>query len=748
MDVGALPFAVEDQEQLGRSVHGGEGVWDHGCELRRLARVDVDLSFAEPESHTSFEHEEPVMARVYPLVGSRTGRLQAHLHRDRTAVRTTQRPRRPRTVVVRDGSDDDIVVGGCFEERVEADLQRVGQRDEHVEAECPSARLDATDGRGAEVGARGQLIERVPKGGPQAAEARARQRLDLGSHGHLRIVTDLADSAIALVDNDGRFIVVRMTQHPEHHHPSAEPNPVLERHCDVAVIGGSAAGLAAALQISRQRRSVIVVDDGTPRNAPAAHMHGYLGREEVAPSDLRAIGREEVRTYGGEVLSGRVLGVHPREDGRFRLDLSGGHTLVARRVLAATGLTDELPAIDGLAEHWGHGVIHCPFCHGFEVRDQRLVQIVTHPLGLHPTPLFRHLTHRLTVVLHDLTAFGDPPVEALAASGIVIERSAVSQILTGPDGGVSGVKLGDGRVLDADAVVVGPRFSARVDMLAGVGLTPAPHPSGLGDVLTVDPRGETAVPGIYAAGNVTDPSLQVLPSAAQGSQVGAMIAFSLAEDDLRDPARTSGEEADWDQRYGGRESTWSSNPNGTLVHEVTGLAPGRALDVGAGEGADALWLAERGWTVTATDISANALARARAAAERRGLVVHLVRSDANDPAPFDAETFDLVSSQYGSFKRTPDQRGLRNLLRAVAPGGTLLVVHHDLTPLRQPVDVATQTRMYDPRAFVGIDEVAAALTADPDTWHIEIHEPRQRPPGAASNHHVNDIVLRATRRAI
>jgi SAM-dependent methyltransferase len=263
----------------------------------------------------------------------------------------------------------------------------------------------------------------------------------------------------------------------------------------------------------------------------------------------------------------------------------------------------------------------------------------------------------------------------------------------------------------------------------------------------VDPRGETAVPGIYAAGNLTDPSLQVMPAAAQGSQVGAMIAFSLAEEDLREAARRSGEEADWDHRYAGPDRAWSGNPNGTFVHEVAGLAPGRALDVGTGEGADALWLAERGWKVTATDISGNALARVRAEAERRGLDIDLVRGDANDRTPFGTGTFDLVSLQYGSFKRTPDQRGLRSLLDAVAPGGTLLVVHHDLTPLGESVDVATQTRMYDPEAFVGVQEVAAALTADPDTWHIEIHETRPRPPGATSTHHVHDVVLRARRRA-
>ncbi|MDT0378349.1 bifunctional NAD(P)/FAD-dependent oxidoreductase/class I SAM-dependent methyltransferase [Streptomyces sp. DSM 42041] len=546
----------------------------------------------------------------------------------------------------------------------------------------------------------------------------------------------------------------RTSAHPQHaghpddtSHDSHTRHPAQERHCDVAVIGGSAAGLAAALQISRQRRSVVVVDDGTPRNAPAAHMHGYLGHEGVAPDELRETGRAEVRAYGGEVLSGRVVGVHRRDDGRFRLDLTGGHALTARRVLAATGLSDELPALDGVAEGWGRGVIHCPFCHGFEVRDRRLVQIVTHPLGLHPAPLFRHLTDRLTVVLHDPTGLDEEAVAALAASGVAVEHGEVGRVLTAPEGEVSGVELGDGRVLEADAVVVGPRFRARVDMLAGTGLTATPHPTGAGDVLTVDQRGETAVPGIYAAGNVTDPSLQVLPSAAQGSQVGAMIAFSLAEEDLHGAVRRSGEEADWDHRYGGPDRAWSGNPNGTLVHEVAGLPPGRALDVGTGEGADALWLAERGWKVTATDIAGNALARVRAEADRRGLAVDLLRSDVNDPAPFGTEAFDLVSLQYGSFKRTPDQRGLRSLLAAVTPGGTFLVVHHDLTPLRDPVDVATQTRMYDPEAFVGVDEVAAALTADPDTWQVEVHETRPRPPGAASTHHVDDVVLRATRRA-
>ena len=144
-------------------------------------------------------------------------------------------------------------------------------------------------------------------------------------------------------------------------------------------------------------------------------MHSYLGHEGLPPSELAAIGREEVRSYGGEVVEGRVVEVTRTDDDRFRLELVGGHTVIARRVLAATGLVDELPDIEGLADHWGRDVIHCPFCHGFEVRDQRIVQIITHRMGLHPAGLFRQLSTRLTLVLHDGVDADDPEVEAPAS---------------------------------------------------------------------------------------------------------------------------------------------------------------------------------------------------------------------------------------------------------------------------------------------------------------------------------------------
>jgi thioredoxin reductase/SAM-dependent methyltransferase len=507
------------------------------------------------------------------------------------------------------------------------------------------------------------------------------------------------------------------------------------------VIGGSAAGLAAALQLGRQRRSVIVVDSGEPRNSPAAHMHGYLSREGVAPLQLLEAGREEVRSYGGEILAGRVVAL-ARDEGRFRVELVGGHSIVARKVLAATGLVDQLPEIEGVAEHWGRGVIHCPFCHGFEVRDLRVVQLVTETTALHPAELFSHLTDRLTLVV-------DRDVDAgrladLHSAGTSIVSGAARRIVTGEDGSIIAVELADGTRVEADAVVVSPRFAARAEPLAQLGLLPTPHPSGLGDVIETDHTGETAVAGLYAAGNVTDPSLQVLQAAADGSRVGAMISFSLAHADTAAAARPSASEADWDRRYAGRQM-WSGKPNGSLVDEISALASGRVLDVGAGEGGDALWLAEHGWNVTANDISQLALQRLETEADRRGLAIRIQRADVNDQDPFGDEAFDLVTAMYASIPRTPDGRGVDNILGAVAPGGLLLVVSHDIAPMRSSIDTRMHSRAFDPDAYLRTDDFAAALN-ELREWLVELHEARPRPPGAASaSHHVDDIVLRARR---
>src|SRR4051812_28883861 len=140
---------------------------------------------------------------------------------------------------------------------------------------------------------------------------------------------------------------------------------------DVAVIGGGAAGLSAALVLTRARRRVVVIDAGQPRNAPAAHLQGFLSRDGMSPADLLARGREEVAGYGGQLVGGTVTAVRPGDRG-FQVTLADGSVLEARRLLVTTGLRDALPDIPGVRERWGRDLLHCPYCHGYEVRDQRL----------------------------------------------------------------------------------------------------------------------------------------------------------------------------------------------------------------------------------------------------------------------------------------------------------------------------------------------------------------------------------------
>lgn len=208
-------------------------------------------------------------------------------------------------------------------------------------------------------------------------------------------------------------------------------------------------------------------------------------------------------------------------------------------------------------------------------------------------------------------------------------------------------------------------------------------------------------------------------------------------DDDRGPS-DPGSAADWDERYrevGGR--LWSGEPNAALVAEVSDLPPGTALDVGCGEGADAIWLARRGWRVTAVDISQVALDRGRRAAAAAGVEVEWRQADL--PADAIDGRFDLVSAQYPVLRHAPGDPGIRLLLDAVAPGGTLLVVHHDL-------DAGGHAhRHFDPSEYVRPDDVAAHL--DGEHWEVVVHERRDRVrPEGSPGPDVPDVVLRARRR--
>ncbi|CAM5602807.1 NAD(P)/FAD-dependent oxidoreductase [Streptomyces violaceorubidus] len=149
---------------------------------------------------------------------------------------------------------------------------------------------------------------------------------------------------------------------------------------DVVVVGGGAAGLSAALVLGRSRLRTLVVDAGEPRNAPSDHMQGYLTRDGMSPAEFLALGREEIARYGVELVRDRAVDVCRDED--FAVRLAGGRTVRARRLIVTTGLRDELPAVPGVAERYGRDVLHCPFCHGWEVRDERFGVLATSPLGV------------------------------------------------------------------------------------------------------------------------------------------------------------------------------------------------------------------------------------------------------------------------------------------------------------------------------------------------------------------------------
>jgi thioredoxin reductase len=302
---------------------------------------------------------------------------------------------------------------------------------------------------------------------------------------------------------------------------------------EVVVIGGGAAGLSAAVALARSRRSVLVVDDGHPRNAPADGVHNLLGQEGIAPAALLAAGRAELASYDGRVRQARVVAVaRSGGDGRaFTVTLDDGSVLGARRIVLATGLVDRLPGVAGVAERWGRDVLHCPYCHGWEVRGRAIAVLGCGAMAVHQALLFGQLSDDVTLITHD-TVLDDDERARLGAAGVAVV-DGTAEALVVEDDALAGVRLAGGALVAAQALTVQPRFEARADLLAALGLAAVEHPMGMGEHVPVDDFGRTEVPGIWAAGNVTDLGAQVMGAAAAGTKAGAMVNMDLIEEDLQ-----------------------------------------------------------------------------------------------------------------------------------------------------------------------------------------------------------------------
>ena len=308
---------------------------------------------------------------------------------------------------------------------------------------------------------------------------------------------------------------------------------------DVVVVGGGAAGLSGAVALARSRRSVLVVDVGDPRNAPASHVHNFLTRDGTPPAELYAAARAEVIRYGGRVETGRVTALSQDGD-LFRVQI-GHRTVTARRLLIATGLRDELPDVPGLAARWGLDVLHCPYCHGWEVRDQRIGILATGPTAVHQALLFGQLSPHVTLLRHTGPALTGEQREQLEARGITVTEGTVEEI-EADTSGLTGVRLADGRRVELDAVVVAPRMQARADLLAPLGLKPAEMRFGeyvVGTYIEADPMGATAIPGVWVAGNLANVQAQVITAAGGGLNAGAAINLDLVLEEARRASGTA-----------------------------------------------------------------------------------------------------------------------------------------------------------------------------------------------------------------
>ncbi|WP_207935921.1 NAD(P)/FAD-dependent oxidoreductase [Actinomadura sp. KC216] len=298
---------------------------------------------------------------------------------------------------------------------------------------------------------------------------------------------------------------------------------------DVVVVGGGAAGLNGALMLARVRRSVVVIDAGAPRNAPAEGVHGLLARDGISPAELLERGRAEVRRYGGDVVTGEVTSV-VRDSGGFTVTPAGGGAVRARRLLVTTGVVDELPDVPGLRERWGRDVVHCPYCHGWEVRDQAIGVLATGPMAVHQALLFRQLSDDVVLFSHTAPPPSGEDAGRLAARGVrVVGGEVASLVITG--GRIAGVRLADGTTVARQAMAVAPRLAARAAFLDGIGLRPAEHPAGVGEHIPSDATGRTDVPGVWVAGNVTDPMAQVGAAAAAGAAAAGQINADLITED-------------------------------------------------------------------------------------------------------------------------------------------------------------------------------------------------------------------------
>lgn len=297
--------------------------------------------------------------------------------------------------------------------------------------------------------------------------------------------------------------------------PNMKRTPVNQ---DVIIVGGSFAGLSAAIHLARARRNVVVIDAGLPRNRFAKASHAFLGQDGVPPREIVEIARKQLLAYptvsilGAEALSADAV------RGKFEVKTNTGQQLYAPRLIIATGMKDELPPIKGLADRWGATALHCPYCHGYEVADRQLGVLGSSEMSIHQAALVADWGP-VTLFTQNNIELNADQLALLSKRGVKVERSPIVELL-GAAPELEAIRTQDGRVLPLGALFLAPRtrFVSDLTTKLGCGIEDGPT----GPYLKVDERKQTTVPGVFAAGDVAAP----FPNATFASAAGVVAGVS------------------------------------------------------------------------------------------------------------------------------------------------------------------------------------------------------------------------------
>jgi thioredoxin reductase len=299
---------------------------------------------------------------------------------------------------------------------------------------------------------------------------------------------------------------------------------VVERAVDVVVVGGGPAGLQAALVLGRARRAVVVIDAGNPRNRDARAVHNLCGQEGVEPMQLLARGRRDVARYGVEVVAGEVVEAH-RDDPHWVVRADAGAVRRARAIVLATGVVEDLPAVDGLTALWGGDVVSCPYCHGWEARDKAVAVLGTGPRAWRQVLLMRRYTDDLVLLGNGPAGLDDQQLEYVRRAGIEVREQPLARVRS-EDGHLAGIEFADGGVLARDVVFAATTRRQPSGLAAA--LECAIEAAGIG----TDPVGRTSVPAVWAVGSATDPTLTIAGAAGHATAVAIAINDSFVDEDV------------------------------------------------------------------------------------------------------------------------------------------------------------------------------------------------------------------------